>query len=379
MTAHLWNKGAIAGAGLTLAAVLPLSATAGAATTAASTAGPKVAVVASGLNNPRSLAWRGGHLYVSEAGLGGTQCRRVAPGPMGKICFGITGSISRIDNGRVTRVVRGLASILEPSGEGIVGPDGLSSSGRGLFTVSAESAAVIPAGLTPALASALHQQLGHVLAVTPGHRILSTGDPGDFDYAWAARHKALVPKQFPDADPYALLVRPGRTFIADAGSNTLDVLYPDGRMRVLAFLPNPRSSDAVPTCVAQGPDGALYIGELTGAGNPAGAAKIYRYTRAAGLTVWKTGFSAITGCGFGSNGDFYATEFDLNGFPPTRPNGAVVQIAPNGTRTMLGVGKLFFPNGFLAGPHGAIYVTNWSIQPGTGPSGAPTGEVVRIG
>jgi hypothetical protein len=60
----------------------------------------------------------------------------------------------------------------------------------------------------------------------------------------------------------------------------------------------------------------------------------------------------------------------------------VVRIAPNGHRTHLGVGKLFNPSGFLAGPHGSFYVSNCSIAPATGLGAqvCPTGgQVVRIG
>ena len=56
----------------------------------------------------------------------------------------------------------------------------------------------------------------------------------------------------------------------------------------------------------------------------------------------------------------------------------MVRIAKNGTRTVLGSGKLFFPSGFAAGPDGSIYVSNWSVFPGTN-GGGPTGQIVRIG
>ncbi|HEV2922605.1 MAG TPA: hypothetical protein VGW98_01105 [Solirubrobacteraceae bacterium] len=36
-----------------------------------------------------------------------------------------------------------------------------------------------------------------------------------------------------------------------------------------------------------------------------------------------------------------------------------------------------FPNGFAAGAHGALYVSNWSIAPAFS-GGGPTGEAVRI-
>jgi hypothetical protein len=43
-----------------------------------------------------------------------------------------------------------------------------------------------------------------------------------------------------------------------------------------------------------------------------------------------------------------------------------VRIGRHGHRTHLGVGKLFFPSGFAAGRHGAIYVSDCSIAPATG-------------
>jgi len=90
----------------------------------------------------------------------------------------------------------------------------------------------------------------------------------------------------------------------------------------------------------------------------------------------------VQGCGFGSDGAFYATEFQVGGLTSSNPAGDVVWIAPNGQRTHLGVGKLFNPSGFLAGPNGSFYVSNCSIAPATGmgPQLCPTGgQVVRIG
>jgi sugar lactone lactonase YvrE len=100
--------------------------------------------------------------------------------------------------------------------------------------------------------------------------------------------------------------------------------------------------------------------------------------------VWATGLSTVQGCGFGPDGAFYATEFQvagLNEAPGANPAGDVVRIDRHGQRTHLGVGKLFFPSGFAAGSDGAIYVSNCSIAPagGMGPQLCPTGgQVVRI-
>ena len=370
-------------------AVLSLSILGGVSTgttAAVGTPNPPVTVVASGLNNPRSLAWGpDGKIYVSEAGVGGDACAPLPPGPepQGVACFGTTGSVSRISDHTVTRVVTGLASLALPHGDGVEGPHGLSITRGRFYLVLGSATQLVPDALPPVLRRTLVEQLGHLLDVTPGQKIRTIADPGTSDYAWSSLHQSLVrPGQFPQSNPYALLAEPARSFVVNSASNTLDEVRLNGDVVVLAFVPNPPASSSVPTCVARGPDGALYIGELTGFGNPAGAASVYRFTPAGGLSLWKTGFSAITGCGFGSDGSFYATEFDLTGFPPSGSNlaaGAVVRIAPDGTRTLIGLGKLFFPNGFLAGPAGEIYVTNWSVQPGSGPPGAPTGEVVRIG
>ncbi len=141
----------------------------------------------------------------------------------------------------------------------------------------------------------------------------------------------------------------------------------------------------MPTCVDRGPDGAFYVGELLGGFYSPGHARVWRVVPGQAPTVWATGLTTVQGCGFGSDGAFYATEFETGGLsegPTSDPAGDVVRIDPNGTRTHLGVGRLFFPSGFAAGSDGAIYVSNCSVAPaaGLGPQLCPTGgQVVRIG
>jgi sugar lactone lactonase YvrE len=90
----------------------------------------------------------------------------------------------------------------------------------------------------------------------------------------------------------------------------------------------------------------------------------------------------VQGCGFDHAGNFYATEFEVNGLdegPTASPLGALVKIAPDGTRTTLGMGSLFFPSGFAAGSDGSLYVSNCSIAPAGGFGPCPNGgEVVRV-
>jgi sugar lactone lactonase YvrE len=179
----------------------------------------------------------------------------------------------------------------------------------------------------------------------------------------------------------------GHRYVADAGANILAEVKQNGAVKVLAFFPVPADSqtDSVATCVARGPDGALYVGELLGGFYSPEGARIWRVVPGHAPTVWATGLTTVQGCGFGKDGAFYATEFETHGLdlsPTANPAGDVVRIDKDGHRTHLGVGKLFFPSGFAAGPDGAIYVSNCSIAPATGmgPELCPTGgQVVRIG
>ena len=77
----------------------------------ASPAEPERAVVMSGLDNPRGLAiGPEGAVYVAEAGRGGSGPCAVLNGPPGAACYGPTGAVSRLWEGRQKRVLTGLPS-----------------------------------------------------------------------------------------------------------------------------------------------------------------------------------------------------------------------------------------------------------------------------
>ncbi|HEX8854486.1 MAG TPA: ScyD/ScyE family protein [Thermoleophilaceae bacterium] len=352
-----------------------------AAGSAAAASGPKVTTVVSGLDNPRDLAFGPrGRLYVAEAGHGGSEC--VSAGEEGTACFGFSSGISRVNiqAGRSHRVVSGLASTAEETGSSATGVDGISFLGNGsMFGIMAGSRDAIPPGLSAATTTKLQQQAGRLIRVTPGRGVRFGADVGHEDFTWSAAHGDLVPGQFPDANPYGVLALPGATWVVDAGSNTIDRIDARGKVHVVAFIPNPPSSDAVPTCIDRSRHGVLYVGELTGGGNQPGASVVWRFTpRGHKLTQWATGLTAVTGCGFAHNGKFYATEFSTAGLDNAAPGtGAVVRVAPHSTSPRTVVSNLNFPGGFAAGGDGSLYVSNWSISPAGGGE-MPSGEVLRI-
>ena len=99
-----------------------------------------------------------------------------------------------------------------------------------------------------------------------------------------------------DSDPYALTPYRGGYAVADAAGNDLLWIGPKGAVSVLAVFPTQTvkltkavakeigapatmrsiSVQSVPTSVTVGPDGALYVGELTGVPFAPGKARIWR-------------------------------------------------------------------------------------------------------
>jgi hypothetical protein len=372
---------------LTMCATAVVAALCGAGVAASSAlANGTVTVVASGLDNPRGLAMGpGGGLYVAEAGHGGSEC--IPPSAPGgsATCIGFTSGISEIDtSGVVHKVVSGLFSTAGPDGSAATGVDGISLLGDGtVFAIETGASDFIPDGpnpfLSPQTVAMARAQIGRLIETHPRTGAWSVlADVGHFDFQWSGMRPGLVPGQFPDADPYAVFATPGEKWVIDAASNTLDEVWPNGTVSVVAFFPSPPVSDSVPTCIDRGPDGAFYVGELTGSGNAPGASVVWRVVPGHDPVVWATGLTAVTGCGFGSNGQFYATEFSTLGLDNAAPNtGAVVRVPPHSTSPVVVASELSFPGGFAAGPNDAIYVSNWSVAPAfTG--GGPTGQVVRI-
>jgi hypothetical protein len=329
-----------------------------------------VTTVVSGLDNPRDLAFSpNGQLYVAEAGHGGPYC--FSGGEEGVACAGFTSQISVVDQAAHTArpVVTGIISLADETGFGATGLDGISFQGNGgLYGIITGSALSTPdqlPGIPDAAVAAAKAQLGRLIQANPSGNWKTVADVGDADFTWAGQHQNLVPDQFPDANPYGVLALPGEEWVVDAGSNTIDRVDRNGNVTVEAFFPNPPTSDAVPTCVDRGPDGALYIGELTGGGNTPGSSIVWRYVPGSGNpTVWATGLTAVTGCGFGADGSFYAVEFSSLGLENAAPGtGQVVRVAAHSTSPVTVTAGLSFPGGFAAGADGSLYLSNWSIAP----------------
>jgi hypothetical protein len=130
---------------------------------------------------------------------------------------------------------------------------------------------------------------------------------------------------------------------------------------------------ATPTSVVVGPDGALYVGELTGWPYRPGSADVWRVVPGEKATVFAKGFTTISDLAFDGK-DLIVLEIASQG--GLRGDGAVIRVTPAGKRTVIAGAGLTYPTGIAVGD-GSIYVSNNGVFPGKGTT--PHGEVVIVG
>ena len=318
---------------------------------------PSIHVVMSGLDNPRGMAFGPeGALYVAEAGRGGAgPCQVIVP-PDGPACFGLTGAVSRLWKGQQTRVVSNLPSAATATGQAN-GPNDISLLGRGgaLLTIGSGGHPDLRAGWGPG-----GEVFGTLLQVSASGQWRVVTD--------IAAQEALANPDggVIDSNAYGVLALPGEHLVADAGANALFSIRANGSASTVAVFPNRasgRSTDAVPTDVVIGPDGAYYVSELSGVPFAAGAANIYRVVPGQLPIVFEGGFKTAIDLDFGPDGSLYVLEHASGPVFFGGP-GRIVRVAPDGTRSVVYAG-LNRPTSLLVFD-GGIYVTNNGISVGTG-------------
>jgi hypothetical protein len=191
-----------------------------------------------------------------------------------------------------------------------------------------------------------------------------------------------------DSNPYAFVPYRGGFAVVDAGGNDLLWIDSRGGLSVLAVFPvrrakltpalaaqtgNPKLRSilfqSVPSSVAVGPDGALYVGELTGWPFVRGSARVWRVVPGKGKKVYASGFTNISDLAFDGR-DLLVLEMAANGLLDPGSPGRLVRVSPKGRRTVVARQGLVAPTG-VAVADGAIYVSNRGTS-------AHGGEVVRL-
>jgi len=348
--------------------LLVVSAVGGAA--AGGPSGPTV--IANHLNNPRQLALGlNGKLLVAEAGKGGNL--NCFTSDEGENCLGATGSITEVSlgGGDQHRIITGFLSAAAPDGTGAVGSDGVSAEHNSIFV---QETFFPPDALTNVPNAG---QSGKLLRFTSTGRLTNFADI-------SAVEQTDPDHQGFDSDPYAVLALPNRRLVTDAAGNDILKVDHTGHVSVFAVLPNvtfgpcanqPNDNntigcDAVPTSLALGPNGHIWVGELGGLTT----GQVLELDPVHG-TILKTysNLGPVTSIAVASDGTVYASEFS---FDPGA--GKVTQIRNDGGRTSVPVP---FPAGLLLGDQGKVYVSAFSISPETG-AGIPnidsSGQVWRL-
>ena len=333
---------ALAAAGATGVAALAAASGAQAAT---------VETVARGLDNPRGVAvGTDGSVYVANAGRGGSQCQGKGED---RICLGATGRIVRFANGKASTFAKAFFSGAAPGGPFALGVHGVSVSPNGkVYGVTTSG----PPQMVKSLPAPVRRQTGRLFDVngggfSPVARIDRVEWKSNFDKVKGDRN----------SNPYAVLALADRQIVVDAGANAVFEVR-GSQVKLLAVIPKNGKAQAVPSSIALGPDGNYYVGELAeGAGK--GRARVWRVPAAGGTpTVYRSGFTAITGVAFAADGSLFVTEF-VRDYRKEDFRGRVVRVAPDGTRTYLGGKTLLAPTGAAVDSTGAVYVSNFSVLP----------------
>jgi len=321
-------------------------------------------VVASGLDNPRQIDFgTRGALYVAEAGQGGSgPC---IPGPVGEVCFGRSGAVTRVSpHGVRRRIMERLPSLAAEDGSAAIGPSDVEVRGRhATVSIGLQQDPAVRDQLPPGA-----RLLGHLVRrELTGHRLHVVADIAGFEAASNPDGNEV------DSNPTSVKANRRGWVVADAGGNSLVRVNRHGATELLTvfdFLDLPGVDfpvAPVPTSVSRGPDGSRYVGLLTGFPFVEGAAQVIRVRPNGNQTVFAEGLTNVTDVEF-RNETLYAVELAEQGLL-NGPIGRLVRIDPDGTQTTV-AGDLFAPFG-LALRKGTAYVSTCSVCP-------DAGEVIAI-
>jgi plastocyanin len=316
-------------------------------------------VVAGGLVNPRGFTWGpDGSLYVAESGTPPAGYTMPAgPAPEGTLpVTNMNGRILRIaPGGARTTVASNLPVSVGPLAD-TIGVTAVSFVGSTLY-------ALIAAG-------PVH---GHPDFPSGLYRVEANGTVtlvADTDAFALANPPAFIPEDDEISNPYDMLVLDGMIYATDGNRCVVWEINPvTGAIRYLADL---SVGHPVLTGIAAGPDGSLYVTELTAAPFPPGTATVRRITRQGAVTQVAAGLSAATGLAVSPAGAIYAAEIaGTPGAPPFLvPPGRIVAVGADGVTTL--AAPVFFPTMMRWGPDG-LYITSFSVGGDAG-----TGAILRL-
>jgi hypothetical protein len=344
---------------------------------------PTLQVVARGLDMPRGL-WVGPHgvVVVAEAGRAGdTPCLPASPGTGNQpACFSATGGLTLAWAGHQVRLAEGLPSDGATNGSASSGPHDVAVTPFGLEVLF--GFANNPAG-RPALGPAAGP-LGTLSLLGPHQDLHLVGDLAAFEGAENPDGRPGFLGTW--SNPYSMIPDGRDTLVSDSGANDILEVTPEGHVSTVAVMPLRQvpappplglppgatiAMESVPTGMVRGPDGSVYVGELTGFPFPIGGARVYRVVPGAEPQVVASGFTNIIDVAFDHRGRLLVLEHATHSLLSGDPTGALKRVEADGTVTTLVGTGLVNPTAMTVGPDGAVYVSNQGTT-------ADAGEVVRF-
>jgi hypothetical protein len=372
----------------------------------------QIQVVASGLNQPKKITIApDGSLLVALSG------DAVAPASCTDgtepSCLDESGAIDRVTpSGHVSTIIGNLPSI-SSGGGGESGPPSATGPAEALYQHGSLQVLFQNTGIDPTTGQETYGPSAALLGDLVQYRPFATG-PGTVEAAFGPFEAANNPDQGEgtavqygepaiDSDPYSFVPYRGGYAVADAAGDDLLYVSPSGSISVLAVFPTiaetappgdlgpdqttpePVEAQPVPTAVAVGPDGALYVGELGGDPFGVGTESIYRVVPGQAPKVVASGLTAVSDIAFDHSGRLLVLEIDQAGLndPATASGGlptpgALIRVGWNGQQTVVATTGLEYPTGLAVGPGNVAYVSNWGVLSATGGPDGLSGEVVSV-
>jgi hypothetical protein len=330
-------------------------------------------VIATGFNGPQGvLVAPDGTVWVIDSGTGGDQEMTIKDPETGqdvKVTIGDSARVVQIAADGTQTVAATLPSVATPQeasgGNRLALLNGVLYATSGGWT-EADLGPTAP----PKLAAVVKIEGGQATEVAQPWKLEQQSNPGGFAV---------------DSHPYGLAAGPdGNLWVADAGGNDLLKVNPStGQVDLVAVfpgipgpMPNPARGgasemDPVPTGVAFGADGAVYVSLLPGAPFPPGSSKIVKVGADGSISDYSTGLTMTTDLRMGPDGNLYAVQIGQFSEQGPIPNsGKIVRIIAGGAPELV-VSGLSFPTSIDFNAAGDAYVTTNGV-------GAPgSGEVIR--
>ena len=335
-------------------------------------------VIVDGLNGPQGvLAVDDGSIWVIDVGLGGD--KEVEVGGLDpntneviRATYGNTARVIRVTLGGQPQLVATLPSIF--LGSDIVGGARLAVLNNEMYATAGVWQGVASEDALPDTAAVLRVLQGSVLEVVPLWQLEKEQNPDGFVL---------------ESHPYGLTAGPdGFLYVAEAGANTLVRVDAVNRTaEVIAVfegipgpLPNPYrggalESDPVPTGVAFGADGRIYVSLLPGFPFLPGAAKVVVVDPGSGAVEdYATDLTMLTDLRTGPDGEMYAVRFGIFTDEGPIPNsGALIRVGA-GESSQDVITGLPFPTSVDFDINGNAYV----VINGTSVGAPGRGAVIRF-